>query len=67
MEYTYSEWHGFRRADFLFEDREALIVFPKNEGWDSGRLVMKMEYFDAFPKLETELLDAGFHLAYFKR
>jgi hypothetical protein len=26
-----------------------------------------MEYFDAFPKLETELLDAGFHLAYFKR
>jgi hypothetical protein len=31
MEYTYSEWHGFRRADFLFEDREALIVFPKTK------------------------------------
>lgn len=66
MDMQYSDWHGFRRADFRFEDRDALIVFPHREGWGSGRLMMKMEYFDAFPKLETELLDAGFHLAYFR-
>lgn len=66
MEMQYSDWHGFRRADFRFADRDALIVFPHRGGWGSGRLMMKMEYFDAFPKLEMELLDAGFHLAYIR-
>lgn len=66
MDIQYTSWRGYRRADFCFEDREALIVFPHQEGWGTGRMAMKMEYFDAFPQLETELLDAGFHLAYFR-
>ncbi len=60
----YSEWHGFKRADFRFEDRRAILVFPHTAGWGSGHWACKMEYFDAFPKLECDLLDAGFHLAY---
>lgn len=64
MDYTYSEWCGFRRADFRFEDRDALIVFPNAE--KNGRWAVKMEYFGAFPALEIELLNRGWHLAYLK-
>lgn len=59
---TYSEWGGFRRADFRFEDRDALIVFPKCE--KNGKWLVKMEYFGAFPELEFEMLNRGWHLAY---
>ena len=42
-------WNGFNRVDFLFEGREAILVFPKqpneNKNW-----LFKTEYFDAFPK-----------------
>ena len=56
--YTYSEFCGFKRADFKFEDRDALIVFPK-EPEPQGRWMMKMEYFGAFPALECDLLKNG--------
>ncbi|MBQ4354630.1 MAG: prolyl oligopeptidase family serine peptidase [Clostridia bacterium] len=62
MEYTYSEWNGFRRADFRFEDRDALMIFPHGE--QNGKWMMKMEYFGAFPALEIELLSRGWCLAY---
>lgn len=65
VQLQYSEFMGFRRADFTFEDREALIVFP-NEPDGSGRWMMKMEYFGAFPNLEAELLRRGWHLCYLK-
>ena len=64
MEYTYSEWFGYRRADFRFEERDALIVFPKGE--KNGRWMVKMEYFGAFPNLELELLSRGWCLAYLR-
>lgn len=63
--YTYSEFAGFRRADFSFEGRDALIVFPK-EPEPQGRWMIKMEYFGAFPALEIELLKRGWHLCYLK-
>ena len=61
---TYSDWNGFKRLDFTFEDRRAILVFPKNEGFGTGHWACKMEYFGAFPQLECELLENGFHLAY---
>lgn len=64
MEYTYSEWCGFRRADFKFEDRDALIVFPSCG--KNGKWIVKMEYFGAFPELEIELLSRGWHLLYLR-
>ena len=64
MIYTYSEWNGFKRADFKFEERDALIVFPKSE--KNGKWMMKMEYFNAFPILEIELLNRGWCLLYLK-
>ncbi len=29
MEVTKSEWNGFERLDFLFEERAAIVVLPK--------------------------------------
>ncbi len=63
MELLYSEFCGFKRADFKFEGRDALIVFPENPD-PHGRWMMKMEYFGAFPALEAELLGRGWHLCY---
>ncbi|MBQ2966770.1 MAG: alpha/beta hydrolase [Clostridia bacterium] len=60
-----SLWNGFKRIDFEFEGREAILVFPlkpnKNKNW-----MIKTEYFDAFPNLEIEMLKRGWHLAYIK-
>lgn len=58
-------WNGFKRIDFEFEGRAAILVFPqvpdKNKRW-----MIKTEYFDAFPNLEIELIKKGWHLAYIK-
>ena len=58
-------WNGFKRIDFTFEGREAILVFPKtpnkNKNW-----MIKTEYFDAFPNLEIEMINRGWHLAYIK-
>ena len=64
MEYTVSEWFGYERRDFRFGDRDALIVLPK--GKPNGKWAVKMEYFGAFPNLETELLSRGWCLAYLR-
>ena len=60
-----SEFLGFKRIDFLFEGREAILVFPgeadKNRSW-----LFKTEYFGAFPSFEGEMLARGWHLAFIK-
>ena len=61
---TYSDWNGYKRLDFEFENRQALIVFPNHEGWGSGHWMCKMEWADAFPELEIDLLESGFCRVY---
>ncbi len=63
--YTYSTYGEFRCANFQFEGRDALIIFPPNPD-PQGRWMMKMEYFGAFPELEYELVRRGWHLCYLK-
>lgn len=62
---TESLWNGFRCINFIFEGKEAILVFPEkpnnNRNW-----MMKTEYFDAYPNLEIELVKRGWHLAYLK-
>ena len=60
-----SVWNGFKRIDFEFEGREAILVFPHipNEG---KNWLFKTEYFDAFPEFEIEMIKRGWHLAYIK-
>ena len=58
-------WNGFSCKTFTFEDRTAIVVFPK-EGTANGRLALKTEYWGAFPDVEIQLLQKGFHLAFLK-
>lgn len=60
-----SIWNGFKRIDFIFEGTEAILVFPKKPNKNCNWM-MKTEYFDAFPNLEIELVERGWHLAYLK-
>ena len=62
---TETLYHGFRRIDFTFEDREAILVFP-NEPREDGKWLLKTEYFSAFQDFELEMVGRGFHLAYLK-
>jgi len=56
-------WFGFRCEEFLFEGRNALIVFPETPDADRN-WTLKTEYRDAFPEAEIELLRRGFHFAF---
>lgn len=56
-------WNGFKRLQFDFEGRKAIIVFPENAE-EKRRFLLKTEYFGAFPAFETDMLSRGWHLAY---
>ena len=59
-------WNGFEIERTEFEGKEACVVFPK-EGTSNGRLMVKTEYWDAFPNaIEVPLLEKGFHLCFVK-
>lgn len=59
-------WNGFPMETLEFEGREAHIVFPA-PGTANGRLALKTEYWNAFPKaVELPLLEKGFHLCFIK-
>lgn len=60
-----SFWNGYRRVDFDFNGREAILVFPLKEK-ANGKWMLKTEYFGAFPALELDMLACGYHLAYLK-
>lgn len=59
MQYTESECWGFRRLDFKFRDRVAMVILPK-EGTSNGKGVIKTEYFGAFPDTQIEMLKRGY-------
>ncbi len=63
MNETYSEWNGFKSVEFEFENRKAILVFPKC-ACDGNKWLLKTEYFGAFPNLEISMLEMGYHLAY---
>ena len=58
-----SIWNGFKRLDFLFEGREAVLVFPEKEN-ENKNWLLKTEYFGAFPEFEIEMVKKGWHLAF---
>ena len=60
---TESIWNGFRRLDFLFEGRKAIVVCP-NVPTEGNKWLFKTEYFGAFPAFELEMLERGYHVAH---
>ena len=58
-----SVWNGADRYDFRIADRGAIMVVPekplKGNPW-----VWRPAFFDAFPSIDKELLQKGYHIAY---
>ena len=57
-------WHGYKCEEFEFQGMYAIVVFPSVK--PNGKLALKTEYFEEFPKMQIDLLDKGYHLAYIK-
>lgn len=53
---------NFATKDFLFEGREAKILYPSCPA--NGKLLLKTEYFGAFPAFEAAMLQKGYTLCY---
>jgi pimeloyl-ACP methyl ester carboxylesterase len=61
-----SIFNGFKRVDFDFKGREAIIVFPNTKEYKKD-FMLKTEYFGAFfDKIETAMLEEGYILTYVK-
>ncbi len=60
-----SVWNGYRRLDFTFEDKDAILVIPSEPRAD-GKWLFKTEYFGAFPDFELAMLARGYHIAHVK-
>ena len=58
-----SEWNGYTKLDFVFEEHKACLVFPKDEV-KTNRWALKTEYFEAFNDTAFMLLERGYHFAY---
>ena len=56
------EWRGFKGYEFEFEGLPANLIKPNCK--PNGKQLLKAEYFDAFPEMEIEFLNRGWHLAY---
>ena len=65
MEIKTSEWYGFKRLDFTFNDRECILICPDN-ACEGKKWLYRTEYFGAFPDMELALLKDGYHLAHIK-
>ena len=63
MHYKESNWNGFKRYDFILNERNAILIEPKEKNKNCGWL-LKTEYFDAFPSFEIEMLKRGWFVAY---
>ena len=67
MEYNVTRVEPFQEFEcyeFEFEDHLARVIKPNVE--PNGRWSLKTEYFHAFPSLEIELLNRGWHVVYIK-
>lgn len=51
-------WNGFKKMDFTFEGRNAILVFPEDSN-KTNRWLFKTEYWDAFPNFEVEMVKQG--------
>ncbi len=56
-------WNGFEIEKFEFQGREAVIVYPEKP---NGKLLLKTEYWHAFPETEVALVKHGYYDCYVK-
>ncbi len=58
-----SEWCGFERIDFQFENHECILVRPEKAA-EGNPWVWRAEFFGAFPSVDEEMVKRGWHIAY---
>lgn len=63
MEFITSEWNGFKRLDFKFNNRDCILICPDTP-CEGNKWLYRTEYFGAFEDLEISLIKKGYHLAY---
>lgn len=63
MEFITSEWNGFKRLDFKFNNRDCILICPDTP-CEGNKWLYRTEYFGAFADLEIALIKKGYHLAY---
>lgn len=59
------EWNGFACEEFEFEGYPAEVIIPDKK-IPSPVLLVKTEYFGAFPETEISLLEKGYYLGFIK-
>ncbi|RHJ79711.1 alpha/beta fold hydrolase [Parabacteroides sp. AM08-6] len=59
-----SEWNGYDRYDFTFNDRQAIVVAPR-KARKGNPWIWRPAFFDAFPNVDKALLEKGFHVVYY--
>ena len=64
IEGTVSEWKGYKRYDFKFLGRDAIIVEPKTPAKGKPWIV-RPAFFDAFAYADSALVEKGFYLCYY--
>ena len=65
INFTESEWEGYRRLDFTFEGRPAIVICPHTPTEDK-KWLFKTEYFGKFPSFELQMLSRGYHVVHIK-
>lgn len=63
MKYKESVWNTFRRYDFQFEDKPAVLICPDSPV-AGNKWLFKTEYFGAFPEYEIEMVKRGYYVAH---
>lgn len=58
-----SKWEGYDRYDFTLLGRQATVVVPKTVAAGSP-WIWRPAFFGAFPSVDKELLNQGFHVVY---
>lgn len=53
-------WNGFQERKFVFQERDAVIVYP--DGKPNGKILLKTEYLHAYPAFDIEMLKRGYYL-----
>lgn len=58
-------YNGFECEEFEFEGYPAKVIFPKEKS-EKATLLIKTEYFNAFPETEIKLTEKGNYLSFIK-
>lgn len=59
-----SEWKGYKRYDFSFKNRQAIVVCP-DEALEGNPWIWRPAFFGAFAYADEALLEKGFHVVYY--